>query len=84
MADPTSGRLRIDDLQALNSDPPIEEVPPSLDEVREVLTRLKGGKASDVCSINAELAKAGGEAVTRGLHAVWLPFGYLVPFLSLR
>ncbi|MEL6802745.1 MAG: reverse transcriptase domain-containing protein, partial [Bacteroidota bacterium] len=68
--DPPSEQLRTDGLRAVDADPPIDEAPPSLDEVREAVARLRGGKAAGVCSISAELLKAGGEAVTRGLHAV--------------
>ncbi|KAG0720925.1 LINE-1 retrotransposable element ORF2 protein [Chionoecetes opilio] len=42
----------------------------ALDEVREAVAKLRGGKAAGVCNISAELLKAGGEAMIRGLHAV--------------
>ncbi|XP_069970989.1 uncharacterized protein [Penaeus vannamei] len=44
-------------------DPPISEHPPSLTEVRGAVSKLRSGKA-------AELFKAGGEPMARGLHAV--------------
>lgn len=70
MADPPNGQLPVAGLQMAEADPPIDEAPPSLDEVREAVARLRGGKAPGVCNISAELLKAGGEAMTRGLHAV--------------
>ena len=70
MADPPSGQLPVAGLQMAEANPPIDEAPPSLDEVREAVARLRGGKAPGVCNISAELLKAGGEAMTRGLHAV--------------
>lgn len=35
-----------------------------------IVAGLKGEKAPGVCSINEELFRAGGEAITCGLHAV--------------
>ncbi|KAG0725535.1 Alpha-N-acetylglucosaminidase [Chionoecetes opilio] len=57
-------------LMAVDADPPIDETAPSLDEVREAVAKLRGGKAAGVCKISAELLKAGREAMIRGLHAV--------------
>ncbi len=57
-------------LQMAEANPPIDEVPPSLAEVRGAVARLRGGKAAGVCNISAEMLKAGGEAMTHGLHAV--------------
>ncbi|KAG0716601.1 LINE-1 reverse transcriptase [Chionoecetes opilio] len=68
--DPPTEQLHTTGLQAVDADPPIDETAPSLDEVREAVAKLKGGKAADVCNISAELLKAGGEAMIRGLHAV--------------
>ena len=51
-------------------DPPISEDPPSLTEVRGAISKLKSGKAAGICGIPAELLKAGGEPMARGLHAV--------------
>lgn len=31
--------------------PPIEETTPSFDEIKEVVTRMKGGKAKVVCTL---------------------------------
>ena len=70
MAEPPSGQLQAAGLQVLNADPAINEAPPSLDEVREAVAKLKGGKAAGICNISAELLKAGGDAMIRGLHAV--------------
>ncbi|KAG0724898.1 Transposon TX1 uncharacterized protein [Chionoecetes opilio] len=68
--DPPSEQLHTTGLQTVDADPPIDETAPSLDEVREAVAKLKGGKAAAVCNISAELLKAGGEAMIRGLHAV--------------
>ncbi|KAG0713027.1 Transposon TX1 uncharacterized protein [Chionoecetes opilio] len=68
--DPPTEQLHTTGLQAVDADPPIDETAPSLDEVREAVAKLKGGKAAGVCNISAELLKAGGEAMIRGLHAV--------------
>ena len=70
MAAPPAERLRGDGVQTLDADPPINEATPSLDEVKEAVDRLRGGKAPGVCNVSAELLKAGGEAMIRGLHAV--------------
>ena len=50
--------------------PPINGAAPSLDEVKEAVTRLRSGKAAGICNISAELLKAGDEAMIRELHAV--------------
>ncbi|XP_069985521.1 uncharacterized protein [Penaeus vannamei] len=50
-------------------DPTISEDPPSLTEVWMVISKLKSGKAAGNCGIPAELLKAGGEPMARGLHA---------------
>ncbi|KAG0730184.1 LINE-1 retrotransposable element ORF2 protein [Chionoecetes opilio] len=68
--DPPTEQLHTTGLQAVDADPPIDETAPSLDEVREAVAKLRGGKAAGVCNISAELLKAGGEAMIRGLHAV--------------
>ncbi|KAG0717242.1 Retrovirus-related Pol polyprotein from type-1 retrotransposable element R2 [Chionoecetes opilio] len=68
--DPPTEQLHTTGLQAVDADPPIDETAPSLDEVREAVAKLKGGKAAGVCNSSAELLKAGGEAMIRGLHAV--------------
>ena len=70
MLDPPSGQLRTAGLQALDADPPIDETASSIDNVKEAVAKLRGGKAAGVCNISAELLKAGGEAMIRGLHAV--------------
>ena len=41
-----------------------------LDEVKEAVVRLMGGKAAGSCKTNAELHKAGSEAMIRGLHDI--------------
>ncbi|KAG0721718.1 Chitooligosaccharidolytic beta-N-acetylglucosaminidase [Chionoecetes opilio] len=68
--DPPTEQLHTTGLQAVDADPPIDETTPSFDEVREAVSKLRGGKAAGVCNISAELLKAGGEAMIRGLHAV--------------
>ena len=54
----------------MDADPSINEAAPSIDEVKEAVAKLRGGKAAGICNINAELLKAGGKAMIRGLHAV--------------
>ena len=68
--DPPSGQLRTAGLQTLDADPPIDETAPSIGDVKEAVAKLRGGKAAGICNISAELLKAGGEAMIRGLHAV--------------
>ncbi|KAG0722447.1 hypothetical protein GWK47_005983 [Chionoecetes opilio] len=68
--DPPIEQLHTTGLRAVDVDPPIDETAPSLDEVREAVAKLRGGKAAGVCNISAELLKARGEAMIRGLHAV--------------
>ena len=54
----------------LDGDLPIHETAPSIDDIKEAVAKLRAEKAAGVCSISAELLKAGGEAMIRGLHAV--------------
>ena len=70
--DPPSRQLQTAGLQTLDADPPIDETAPSIGDVKEaVAAKLRGGKAAaGICNIRAELLKAGGEAMIRGLHAV--------------
>ena len=70
MVDPPSGHLQTAGLQTLDADPPIDEAASSNDDVEEAVGELRGGKAAGIWNINAELLKAGGEAMIRGLHAV--------------
>ena len=39
---PPSGQLQTTGLQMMDADPPINEVPPSIDEVKEAVTKLRG------------------------------------------
>ena len=55
---------------ALVADPPICCGSPSLMEVRAAIKQLAVGKAAGCCGIQAELLKAGGDAVLGSLHAV--------------
>ena len=57
-------------LQVVDADQPINKAAPSIDEVKEVVGKLRGGKAAGLCNFSAELLKAGGEAMIHGLHAV--------------
>lgn len=68
--DPPSGQFSLAGVQMAAADPPVDETPPSLTEVREAVSKLKCGKAAGVCNISGELLKAGGEAMIHGLHAV--------------
>ena len=54
----------------LDVDLSIDEPAPSIDDVKESVAKLRGGKAVGICTISAELLKAEGEAMIRGLHAV--------------
>ena len=67
---PLSGWFQTTGLQVMDADPPINEALSSFDEVKEAVAKLRGGKAAGICNINAELLKAGGKAMIRGLHAV--------------
>ena len=62
--DPSSGQLRTLELQTLDANPP------SIGDVKEAVTKLRGEKAAGMCSISAELLKVWGEAMIRGLQAV--------------
>ena len=57
-------------LQMLDADPLIDETAPFIGVVKAAVAKLKGGKAAGICNISAELPKAGGEAMIRGLRAV--------------
>ncbi|XP_069995874.1 uncharacterized protein [Penaeus vannamei] len=51
-------------------DPPISEDPPSLTEVKGVISKLKSREAAGFCGIPAELLKAGGEPMAWRVHVV--------------
>ena len=68
---PSSRRLQTTGIQVMVADSLINEAAPSIDEVKEAVTQLTGGKAAGICIISAELLKAGGEAMIHGLHAVF-------------
>ena len=68
MAEPPSGQLPLAGVQIAVADPPLDETPLFLAEVREAVRKLKGGKAAGVCNISAEMLKPGLHAV---LTAVW-------------
>merc|ERR1712035_27581 len=70
MAEPPSRPLSAAGVEIATADPPVDEAPPSLAEVREAVNKLKGRKAAGICNISAEMLKAGGEAMIHGLHAV--------------
>ncbi len=70
VAEPPSQQLSFAGVQMLTADPPVDETPPSLAEVREAVNKLKCGKAAGICNVSAEMLKAGGESMIRGLHAV--------------
>ena len=56
---PPIGHLQTAGLQTLDADPPIDETAPSIDDVKEAVARLRGGKAAGICNISAELLNAG-------------------------
>ena len=70
MAEPPSRQLSLAGVQMAAADPPVDETPPSLAEVRKAVGKLKCGKAAGICNISVEMLKAGGEAMIHGLHAV--------------
>ena len=70
MAEPPTRRLSLAGVDIAAADPPVDETPPSLAEVREAVNKLNCGKAAGVCNVRAEMLKGRGEAVIHGLHAV--------------
>ncbi len=69
-ADPPAVELDVSDVTIPIADPPINCDPPSFVETQAMVNWLKWGKAPGICCINAELLKAGGNAVLMSLHAV--------------
>ena len=67
---PPSGQLQATGLQIMDAHPSINEAAPSIDKVKEAVAKLRGGKAAGLCNISAELLKAVGESMLRGLYAV--------------
>lgn len=57
MADSLNGQVLAVELQVADADLLINESPPSIDEVKEAVTKLKGRKALGICSINADFPK---------------------------
>ena len=55
MVDSPRSQLQTVELQRLDADPPIDETAPSIDDVKEGVAKLRGGKAAGVCNIGAEL-----------------------------
>ena len=55
-------------VQIAVADPPLDETPSSLSEMREAVRKSKGGIAAGVSSISAEMLKAVGEAIIHGLE----------------
>lgn len=70
---PPSDELPAAGLQMADVDPTIDESPSSLDDIREVVSKLNGGNATVIYSISAELLKARGEGngLNVVLTAVW-------------
>lgn len=73
--DAPSGLLPLVFLQMAAADPPIDNIPCSLAEVKESVKKLKGGKAVWVCDISTGMLKVEGEAMVHRFHevlsAVW-------------
>ena len=65
-----SGQLQTTGLQVMDAHLSIYEAASSIEEVKVVVAKLRGGKAAGICNMSAELLKAGGEAMICGLHAV--------------
>ncbi|XP_069993541.1 uncharacterized protein [Penaeus vannamei] len=55
---------------AISVQDPLISEEPTLTEVREAISKLKGGKAASICSISAELVKAREEPMAQSLHMV--------------
>lgn len=70
-AGPPNGQLPVAGLQVADADPPIDECPPSLDEVRLDVAKMRGGEAPGIHNIGAELLKGDGEVMIRGLHGAF-------------
>ncbi|XP_069995851.1 uncharacterized protein [Penaeus vannamei] len=68
--DPPTVNLDAGSAEVPLPDPPISEDAPSLTKVRGAISKLKSGKAAGICSIPAELLKAGVEPIAWGLHVV--------------
>ena len=68
-ADPQDVPVELDvrNVTILIADPPINCVPPSFVGTQAVVNRLKWGEAPRICSIHAELIKAGGNAALMSL-----------------
>lgn len=58
-----SRHLLLASLKIVAADPPLDKTPASLAKVREIVWKLKGGKAAGVCNISSEKLKAEGEAM---------------------
>ena len=54
---PPSGHLQTTGLQVMDADPPINQAASSFDEVKETVTKLRGGKAAGICNMSVELLK---------------------------
>ena len=70
MANPPDRELPVGGATPLDADHPIDCDPPSLEEIRKAIDRLKNGKAPGVCGIHPEMLKAGGEATILWLRTL--------------
>ena len=68
--EPPTDSFEVGDVAIPLPDPRISEESPTLTEVREVISKLKHGKAVGFCGIPADLLKSGSDAMARGLHTV--------------
>ena len=64
------GPLLTSGLQMLDADPSIYETAPFIDDVKDARIKLRGGRVDGLCNISAELLKARGETMIRGLPAI--------------
>ena len=64
-ADPPAVKLDVKGVTIPMSDPQINHDPPSFVETQAVMNQVKGRKALEICSIYAEVLKAGENAVLR-------------------
>lgn len=69
MVDTPHGQLPVAGLLVANADPPLDKTQPSLAEVREAVTKLRGGQAPGIFNICVELLKARSEAMNHELVA---------------
>ena len=85
---PPSEQLQTTGLQVAGDDLPINEAAPSIDEVKESVAKLMGGKAAGICNISAQSWKGKGNRQDsnnyRGITLLSIPGKVLTPLLLMR